>query len=176
MSTRTRTFDWSTFMSSMTPLKSAKGPWTTRMVSPTSQAGLNVGFAFFPSSFSTPRMRSTSRRDSGVGLVWDPTNPVTLGVLRTAYHASSSRYRRMSTYPGNFLRWTVTFLPTLYSTTSSIGMTTSKILSSRCIDLTRDSRFALTFFSYPEYEWICLLYTSDAADDRTRVDLNGRRG
>ena len=49
---------------------------------------------------------------------------------------------------------TVTLRPALISTTSSIGMTTSKIESSMCIDLMRVPRLAFTLFSYPEYEWI----------------------
>ena len=47
--------------------------------------------------FSTPRMSSTSLRDSGVGLApLGPTKPVTPGVLRTTYQESSSRSMRTS--------------------------------------------------------------------------------
>src|SRR5690606_11481721 len=84
MFTSTTTFCWSMLMSSMTPLKSANGPATTRTCSPTSHSGLKRGLTF-SSSFCTPRNRSTSRRDSGVGFWLPPTNPVTPGVLRTAY-------------------------------------------------------------------------------------------
>ena len=28
---------------------------------------------------------------------------------------------------------------------------------------------------FPDYTWNCLLYTSDAADERSSVDLGGRR-
>src|SRR3990172_698607 len=139
-------------MSSMTPLKSAKGPSMTRMVSPTSQSGLNRG-AFFSSSLRTPRMRSTSRRDNGVGFVPDPTKPVTPGVLRTTPHESSLRYILTRMYPGDCLRGAVTLRPALISTTSSMGITTSKIDSSMCIDLMRVPRLAFTLFSYPLYEW-----------------------
>ena len=53
-------------MSSMTPLKSANGPVTTRTCSPTSHSGLKRGLAFSSSSW-TPRNRSTSLRERGVG-------------------------------------------------------------------------------------------------------------
>ena len=43
-----------------------------------------------------PRMSSTSRRESGVGLAPLPTKPVTPGVLRTTYQASSSSPMRTS--------------------------------------------------------------------------------
>ena len=94
-------------------------------------------------------MLSTSRRESGVGLVPGPTNPVTPGVLRITDHESSSRSHRQSRYPGKTFFWTTTFLPFLNSTTSSIGMTTSKMRSSTFIETIRLSRFDFTLFSYP---------------------------
>ena len=47
----------------------------------------------------------------------------------------------------NIFFWTMTFLPALNSTTSSMGMTTSWIRSSMFMDEVRASRFCLTFFS-----------------------------
>ena len=41
-------------------------------------------------SLRTPRIRSPSFRDNGVGFEPEPTKPVTPGVLRTAYQVSSS--------------------------------------------------------------------------------------
>ena len=76
-------------ISLMVPLKSAKGPEMIRTVSPSSNSSRTWGFS--ASSF-TARIFSTSRRDSGVGLVPvpDDTNPVTPGVLRTTYQESLS--------------------------------------------------------------------------------------
>jgi hypothetical protein len=42
---------------------------------------------------------------------------------------------------------TTTFLPPLNSTTSSMGMATSKIVSSMFIEAMRESRLLLTLFS-----------------------------
>ena len=92
-------------------------------------------------------MLSTSRRDSGVGLVPGPTKPVTPGVLRMAPQVSSSRSQRTRRYPGKTFFWTVTFFPPLNSTTSSIGMTTSKTRSSMPREATTFFRFELTLFS-----------------------------
>ena len=63
------------------------------------------------------------------------------------YHDSSFIRQRTSRYPGKTLRCTVCFLPFLNSTTSSIGMTTSKILSSMFMLWMRAWRLAVTFFS-----------------------------
>ena len=60
-----------------------------RTTSPSSKPSRTWGLA---SSFFTTRIFSTSRLDSGVGLVPVPalTNPVTPGVLRTTYQESLS--------------------------------------------------------------------------------------
>src|SRR5690349_3447170 len=128
MFTSTLSFERSTSISLIAPLKSANGPATTRTCSPVSNS--SRGRAFFcatsaPSTFPTPRMSSTSRRDSGVGLAPLPTNPVTPGVLRTTYHESSSSSWRTRRYPGKTFFCTTTLRPPLNSITSSIGMTTS---------------------------------------------------
>src|SRR5438477_4929441 len=100
MFTSTLSFERSTSISLITPLKSANGPFETRTCSPTSYS--SRGRTFFsvpgaPTSVSpVPRMSSTSRRESGVGFAPLPTNPVTPGVFRTTYQASSSRPMRTS--------------------------------------------------------------------------------
>ena len=76
-------------ISLIVPLKSANGPEMIRTTSPSSNPSRNCGFT---SSFFTDRIFSTSRRESGVGLLPVPaaTNPVTPGVLRTTYQESLS--------------------------------------------------------------------------------------
>ena len=63
------------------------------------------------------------------------------------YQLASSISQRTSRYPGKTLRWTTCLRPPLNSTTSSMGMTTSKIFSSMFMDWMRASRLDLTFFS-----------------------------
>ena len=96
MLTSTFNLSWSSLISAIWPEKSAKGPSLTRTVSSTSysrRGRLRLVADSTPSTL-TWRMLSTSRRESGVGLVPGPTNPVTPGVLRMAPHVSSSRSQR----------------------------------------------------------------------------------
>ena len=83
---------WSSLISMISPEKSANGPSFTRTVSPMSYS--NIGFDFLVASWvrsaSTPRKFSTSLRRIGDGLPPWFTNPVTPGVLRMTYQASSS--------------------------------------------------------------------------------------
>ena len=102
--------------------------------------------ASMPSAF-TCRIDSTSRRLSGVGLEADPTKPVTPGDERMANHTSSDGVHRTSRYPGNTFLDTVTFLPFLNSTTSSIGTTISWIRSPSSRALMMFSRLPFTLFS-----------------------------
>ena len=85
----------------MVPWKSANGPAMIRTVSPSSHSSRYSGF--FWASGLTARIFSTSREESGVGLVPVPldTNPVTPGVFRTTYQESLSYTILTSRYPGN---------------------------------------------------------------------------
>ena len=127
MLTSTLTLSWSSLISMISPEKSAKGPSLTRTVSPMSYS--NMGFDFFDASWlrsaSTPRKFSTSVRRIGDGLPPWLTKPVTPGVLRMTYQASSSREVRHSRYPGKSFFSVITFLPFLNSGISRVGMTTS---------------------------------------------------
>ncbi len=84
---------------------------------------------------------------SGTGLLPEPTNEVTPGVLRTTYQASSDITMLTRMYPGKMRRATFRRWPSLISMTSSVGTRTSKILSDMSINSTRLRRFARTFSS-----------------------------
>ena len=136
-------------MSSMTPLKSANGPVTTRTCSPTSHSGLKRGFSSpLPPCDAEDPLDLPAGEGCRLGAAGDEpgdTGRVAHGVPGVVVEGHPHE-----DVAGETFFWTTTFLPPLNSTTSSIGMTTSKIRSSMCIDWMRVSRFALTLFSYPE--------------------------
>jgi hypothetical protein len=80
-------------ISSTTPMKSANGPSMMRTLWPFVKAIFTRG----ASAFICFRIARTSLSSSGIGLVPEPTNPVTPGVLRTTYHDWSSSFMSTST-------------------------------------------------------------------------------
>ena len=135
----------------------ANGPSVTVTWSPTTYETSTVRFlaaaGLSPAFFSASEaiigaiIATTSLRLSGAGSLVGPTKPVTPSVSRTMRRASSSGHMRISTYPGTRTR-VMTFLPlSVCFSTSSIGTSTWKILSSSPKLATRDSTLVFTRFS-----------------------------
>ncbi len=150
MSTETFNLPFASSISSTLPWKFANGPSSTSTISPIVYNASSLR-SVIPICF---KMKVTSSSNNGVGFAPppdEPINPVTPGVLRTTYQESSVIISSTKTYPGNVLRITTRFLPSLKSVSCSSGIITRKIKSDIPIVSTRFSRFAFTLFSYPEY-------------------------
>ena len=50
-----------------------------------------------------------------------------------------------------------------------------KVMAANSVDFNNGTNIDFYKWSEQMFLWICLLYTSDAADDSLRVDLGGRR-
>ena len=85
MDTNTFSFAASSLISAISPEKSARGPEMTLTDSPIANWARVRG----RSAVSRCRRRSTSTLLSGIGLLREPTNPVTPGVFLTRPHESS---------------------------------------------------------------------------------------
>src|SRR5205814_1413779 len=156
--TSTLSFCWSALISLIVAGSEAKAPSVTVTESPISKSstlisGLALDFSVVTAGASH---LMTSSRDSGAGRSARsvaPTKPVTPGVLRTQEYDSGVSSIRTRMYPGKTLFCTLSRLPFLTSTSSRVGTSTWKMYSSMSRLVIRVSRFVLTLFSYPAYEW-----------------------